>query len=700
MKSKRLLLVFAFGLGLALALLMALSRSPEVARAWPPGRTAGPAFVKAGEPISGTSGYCTQNDPCGSIQYAINESAPGNGDTIYVAGGAYTSTGTAVITVTKSVTVYGGWDGASTGPVARNPTSYPTILDAENGRRVAYITGTVAPVLEGLTLQRGNASGLGGDPVIVGGNFGGAVYANNASPVITNCRILSSTAGFGGGLALYYGAPTVGNSVVLTNTASQTVGFDLRGVGGGMFLYYSPATITANVVMSNVASGWYAYDGGGGLYLDGSPALIHGNSIQGNEGRVNGGGLYLYLSGATVRDNTIRGNGAPGGDGGGLYLIQSAAAVRDNTIQANTASSGGGLYLLQSGATVRHNTIISNTAPAGGGVYIESSAATVRENEILNNNAWRGGGVCMALSPTGLEANTILDNQASQFGGGLCIDGCAPFTMTNNIVGRNSTQGSGSALYVGPYTTPPPGSVTYPSQGVVLHNTFADNNSPLGPWMIEASVSSTLALTNTIIGKPGGLTVTASGLVTLYTTLWDPSLRLQPGLVVSGLGTVVSSTNYYSDPVLTLPTFRLGAGSAAIDRGANAGVTTDIDGEPRPNGPLPDIGADEFYCDGLTDVTISGPTRGVTNTAYTFTATVSPPTATLPTSYTWQATGQPLTTHVVTNRPTDTIAYSWTPAGAKIITVTAVNCGGSVVDTHTIRINQWDIYLPLVMRNS
>lgn len=186
-----------------------------------------------------------------------------------MAGGTYTGTGAAVITITRSITLYGGWDGVSTGPVVRNPISYPTTLDGENSRRVVYITGTVAPILEGLTLQRGNASGLGGDPVISGGDFGGAVYANNASLVITNCCILSSTAGFGGGLALYYGTPTVGNSVVLSNTANQTVGLSLRGVGGG------------------------------GLYLDGSRAVIRNNTIQGNNGRYLGGGLYIYQSAAT-----------------------------------------------------------------------------------------------------------------------------------------------------------------------------------------------------------------------------------------------------------------------------------------------------------------------------------------------------------------------------------------------------------------
>jgi hypothetical protein len=35
-------------------------------------------------------------------------------------------------------------------------------------------------------------------------------------------------------------------------------------------------------------------------------------------------------------------------------------------------------------------------------------------------------------------------------------------------------------------------------------------------------------------------------------------------------------------------------GSEAIDRGVEAGVTTDIDGNARPYGPAPDLGAVEY----------------------------------------------------------------------------------------------------------
>jgi hypothetical protein len=137
-----------------------------------------------------------------------------------------------------------------------------------------------------------------------------------------------------------------------------------------------------------------------------------------------------------------------------------------------------------------------------------------------------------------------------------------------------------------------------PCQGTLLHNTFADNNAP-SPWMIHIGGTSgslyptTVALTNTLVEKPGGIYVDAAATVSLDTTLWDPALLLQPGLIVSGTGTIISSTNYYSAPRLIPSTLHLGPGSPAIDRGADAGVAVDIDGDPRPIGAAPDIGADE-----------------------------------------------------------------------------------------------------------
>jgi hypothetical protein len=95
-----------------------------------------------------------------------------------------------------------------------------------------------------------------------------------------------------------------------------------------------------------------------------------------------------------------------------------------------------------------------------------------------------------------------------------------------------------------------------------------------------------------------------------------------------------------------------------------------------------------------TDVVISGPTTGMVNTAYTFTATVSPITATQPITYVWRATGQDPMTH--TGGLSRTIPFTWSLPGTHTITVTATNVAATVTDTHVITVKQM-IYLPLIL---
>jgi hypothetical protein len=101
----------------------------------------------------------------------------------------------------------------------------------------------------------------------------------------------------------------------------------------------------------------------------------------------------------------------------------------------------------------------------------------------------------------------------------------------------------------------------------------------------------------------------------------------------------------------------------------------------------------------LADVQITGPDTGVLSTTYTFTAIISPISTTTPITYVWEATGVPSVTHLTTSI-SDTAAFSWTVAGYQVITVTASNGYSSDVATHTINTAGYEIYLPLVMRNS
>lgn len=87
-------------------------------------------------------------------------------------------------------------------------------------------------------------------------------------------------------------------------------------------------------------------------------------------------------------------------------------------------------------------------------------------------------------------------------------------------------------------------------------------------------------------------------------------------------------------------------------------------------------------CHPVTSVNIGGATMGVTDQQYSFNASILPVTATLPITYTWQATEQS-----AVSGQQSAVTYTWTTTGTKTITVTVSNCESSVVDTHQIVIN-------------
>src|SRR5258706_11048336 len=106
---------------------------------------------------TGSGLSCLKANPCRLI-IAVGQAS--TGDTIYVQGGTYTGLGPSVITVTHSITMFGGWDGdpAAARP-NRNPALYPTIIDGQNSRRAVLITGTIQPTLDGFIFTHGNATG-------------------------------------------------------------------------------------------------------------------------------------------------------------------------------------------------------------------------------------------------------------------------------------------------------------------------------------------------------------------------------------------------------------------------------------------------------------------------------------------------------------------------------------------------------------
>jgi hypothetical protein len=398
--NRNMHIVFSLATGglLLIGLLLLLNGTSQVGRA-----VSDELFVKPG----GTGTACTQSQPC-TLHIALGQAI--GGDVIYIAQGTYTSTGSAVITITKSITLYGGWDGAASTPVVRDPNAHPTILDGENGRRVVYISGDISPVIDGFTITGGNATNESNDT-----GRGGGIYSKDADPIIKN-------------------------NVIVSNTASIT---PTAGGGGGIYLYGASASalISGNQVLSNTAySTWWDL-GGGGLCLSYSEATILGNLIQGNTCNHAGGGIHSHYSSLRILANEIRANVA-GRNGGGIYLRDDySSLIQVNLIVSNSAGGpwhSGGIYITSDDGTptIAANRIFSNTANDGAGLGLATYGHfTVINNFFAHNN---NGGIRLWDAPDGLVANNTIAFNTGSDGGIRLNEGYITPTIVNNVVVSNT----------------------------------------------------------------------------------------------------------------------------------------------------------------------------------------------------------------------------------------------------------------------
>lgn len=332
--------------------------------------------------------------------------------------------------------------------------------------------------------------------------------------------------------------------------------------GGGIYARDAHPVISGCHVFSNATT----FNGGGIRLRDSPGAVLMNNRVYSNTSN-NGGGIFFGNSaGATVTGNDIYSNTSVH-DGGGLTLGGSGpgSVLEDNDIFGNTAyEDGGGINIISSGdATLIGNRFYSNTAGAtGGGLVIgQSDDVLLLRNEIYSNTASTGSALSLFSGQ-----NTRLENTL--------------------IVGNRATAGKGTGVRV------------FNTSVHMLHTTLVRNSGASGVYAL-GTTTTTAWMTNTILVSHtvGVETGDSLSLVSLEATLWGAGEWANGVDVYAMSGSINTGTvNAWGDPAFVAPAsgdYHIGLDSAAIDRGVDAGVTDDVDGDSRPIG-RPDLGMDEW----------------------------------------------------------------------------------------------------------
>lgn len=392
--------VFSLAIGcLFLAGMFSLLREPaQIVSAAP-----GDLFV-----TPGGSGDCSQSSPC-DLQSALGMAT--DGGTLYLAAGTYTGSGAAVVSVTQSITLAGGWDGAASGAVVCDPASHSTVLDAESARRGVYVNDALTVTLVGFTVTNGfdNLQGAG-------------LYAQDAVLRLSHMTVYSNVVD-GGSLVDYV-------------------------YGGGAYVDGGSLHINDSAFRSNhcAAANFALY--GGGLYVTGTlTTTVESTLFEGNSA-WNCAGMWFGYGSLLVRQSRFQDNGFNTGFGttsyaGGLLLESAAAHIEDSDFVHNRAGARGGAMDVRDSSFLLTGSVISgNLAPSSGlgvaGIYINGDSPFTLTNNIIVNNQPRNadsGSVHIVTNPgtSGyLSHNTIAGNTGSH--GGTGVHASVDVTLINNIL--------------------------------------------------------------------------------------------------------------------------------------------------------------------------------------------------------------------------------------------------------------------------
>lgn len=297
-----------------------------------------------------------------------------------------------------------------------------------NGGGIVCTAGS-SPTLRSLNISNNTAA-----------EYGGGIYCELASrPNLLQVRVSDNHAGGGGGgMALIAGSSAI---IVFAEIHDNTVSGS-GSYGGGLYSEASSPLISASDISSNIAR-----TGGGSYFCQGSRPVLTNVAVEENFARLNGGGFALSSSYLEAGNLSIRNNTADGDGGGMYLESTGGRitdSVIENNTTPQSYGGGAGVFAMYDCSPVftRVDFFRNSAESMGGAMHFQHNCHPVFMNVsfVSNSSGQRGGAVNCAFDCSPVFQNVIMTMNSSsswQSGGGLSMGAGVHPHIINSIIYDN-----------------------------------------------------------------------------------------------------------------------------------------------------------------------------------------------------------------------------------------------------------------------
>jgi parallel beta-helix repeat protein/YD repeat-containing protein len=317
------------------------------------------------------------------------------------------------------------------------------------------------------------------------------------------------------------------------------------------------------------------------------------------------------LNGFTITNGSAGFQAPNFGEGGGISVSGSSPTITNNVIRANTACNGAGIGVGFGGPLIQKNVISNNVQGGcsggigGGGISVRGASSNTRIiGNVIASNSMPSGGGGISLFAAGapiIRNNIIQGNDGGGSGGGLVMFNDASPQIVQNLFFHNIASQGGAIFWLIPVSTP----------GILLlNNTIAENSSSSGSAIFDGGFDTNMTIENNlVIGKAGQSAYFCQQFNgnTTPAVFAHNDVFAEGAAAISGNCTVTTGTNGNISAAPSFVSslannFHLQAGSPAIDTGTSSASlpAKDLDGFPRIENGIVDIGAYEFFLTGIS----------------------------------------------------------------------------------------------------